>query len=344
MIRFECDYAEGAHPYILQRLIETNLEQEPGYGDDFYCTHAQALIRQFCGCENVDIHFIAGGTQANATVISAILRPFEAVIAAESGHIYGHEAGAIEARGHKVLPLPTEDGKITGEAVENLVCAYRDDHAADQLVHPGMVYISNSTETGTIYSKAELYALRDVCQRYHIPLYLDGARFGYALASPKNDLTPEDIAACCDIFYIGGTKIGALIGEAVVIVNDALKANFRSVMRQNGALLAKGRLLGIQFESLFTDDLYLQMSRHAVRLGMQIREACLAKGWALRYDSYTNQQFVILSIETANRLAEKYAFHFWEPPKDGKVTARFCTSWATREEQVQELVKDIQAM
>lgn len=341
MIRFECDYTEGAHPSILQRMLDTNMEQEAGYGHDSYSERARQYIRRFCGNDNVDIHFLAGGTQMNMVVCSAVLRPYQGVIAATTGHISVHETGAIESTGHKVIAMSSADGKLTAQAIQEAVDFQRNDKAYDQVVQPGMVYISFSTETGTLYSKEELYAISKVCRENNLYLYLDGARFGYALASPANDITVEDIVACCDLFYIGGTKQGALIGEALVIVNDTLKPDFRYMMRRHGALLAKGRVLGIQFEVLFEDGLYMELSRNAARQAMRLREALLSVGIPLLYDSYTNQLFVILRTDSVEILDRKYATAYQRELEDGRHVVRFCTSWATTEENMTQLIEDI---
>ncbi|GLC89465.1 threonine aldolase family protein [Lysinibacillus piscis] len=341
MIRFENDYAEGAHRKILQKILETNEEQTPGYGTDVHCENARAFIRKACDTADADIHFLVGGTQTNATVIASILRPHQGIVAAITGHIAIHETGAIEATGHKVLTLPSDDGKIQAEQVQALYAAHWNDAAHEHIVQPGMVYISHPTENGTTYSKAKLEELSAICRKYNLPLFLDGARLGYGLASKNSDLTLVDIARLCDVFYIGGTKVGALFGEAVVIVNDSLKKDFRYLMKQRGGLLAKGRLLGIQFETLFEAGLYEKISYHAVELAMRIRQAFVEKGVSLRYDSMTNQQFPILSKEAITLLSEKYAFSLWEPFNDTHTVVRFCTSWATKKEHVEMLIEDI---
>lgn len=341
MIRFESDYLEGAHPLILKRLAETNLEQTPGYGNDIHCENARALIQKACNAPDADVHFLVGGTQTNTVVITSILRPYQGVLCADTGHINVHETGAIEAKGHKVLPLPTTDGTITAEAVKNYCDAHYSDSDHEHIVQPGMVYLSLPTENGTLYSKEELSKIHTVCKELSLPLFIDGARLGYGLASPQNDLTLSDIASLCDVFYIGGTKVSALFGEAVVITNQALKKDFRYFMKQHGAMLAKGRLLGIQFETLFTDDLYMEVSRHAISLAMQLRETFLNKGIRLYYDSYTNQQFPILTKKQLTLLAEKYSFSHWASLPDGTCVVRFCTSWATPKKDVDELCEYI---
>ncbi|OBZ19351.1 threonine aldolase [Bacillus sp. FJAT-27264] len=344
MIRFENDYAEGAHQRILERLLETNEEQTPGYGMDEHCEKARGYIRKTCNAENADVHFLVGGTQTNTTIIASILRPHQGAVSAHTGHIAVHETGAIEATGHKVLPLPSEDGKIRAGQVKELYDAHWNDVTHEHMVQPGLVYISHPTENGTTYRKSELEELSKVCRESGIPLFMDGARLGYALASRENDITLEDIARLCDVFYIGGTKIGALFGEAVVITNNSLKKDFRYMIKQKGGLLAKGRLLGIQFETLFEDGLYHEISSHAVEMAGMIRDAFVQNGFSLRYDSTTNQQFPILPEEVIVELSKKYAFQFWEKIDATHSALRFCTSWATKKEHVEMLIEDIKEM
>ena len=344
MIRFECDYAEGAHERIIKRLLETNDEQSPGYGLDEHCEKARTYIKKACQAATADVHFLVGGTQTNTTIIASILRPHQGAVAAESGHIAVHETGAIEATGHKVLTLPGKNGKITADQVKQLYDAHWNDVNHEHIVQPGLVYISHPTEYGTTYTKAELQALSQTCRDCHLPLVLDGARLGYALAAPDNDLTLKDIAELCDVFYIGGTKVGALMGEAVVITNDALKKDFRYLIKQGGGMLAKGRLLGIQFETLFEDGLYYDISRHAIDMAMRIKGAFAQKGFSFLYDSSTNQQFPILPNELLSKLDEKYSYSYWEKFDDTHSVVRFCTSWATKAENVDALIKDIQAL
>lgn len=341
MIRFESDYLEGAHEQILQRLLETNQVQTPGYGVDEFCDRARSYIREACDMENADVHFLVGGTQANTTIISSILRPHQGAVSAITGHIAGHESGAIEATGHKVLTMPSDDGKITASQVKELYEAHWNDVTHEHMVQPGLVYISHPSENGTTYSKSELEELSKVCRECDLPLFMDGARLGYGLAAKDNDLSLTDIARLCDVFYIGGTKLGALFGEAVVITNDALKKDFRYLIKQKGGLLAKGRLLGIQFEALFEDGLYYEISKHAVDLAIMIREAFVEKGFSLRYDSKTNQQFPILPNDVLSELSKKYSFSYWEKVDDTQSVVRFCTSWATKKENVEQLIEDI---
>ena len=342
MILFECDYTEGACPEIMKRLEETNFVQTPGYGTDEFCESAREKIRKACGNEQADVHFLVGGTQTNFTVISSILRPYQGVLCAESGHINVHETGAIEATGHKVLALPSGNGKITGNQVRTYYNAHWADVNHEHVVQPGMVYISHPTENGTLYSKEELEDLYAVCRELKLPLFLDGARLGYGLMSEASTLTMEDIARNTDVFYIGGTKVGALFGEAVVIVNPELKKDFRYVIKQHGGMLAKGRLLGLQFDTLFTDELYYKISRHADELAMKLKSAFLKKGYPLFFDSFTNQQFPVMPDKHLDKLKEKYAYCFWEKVDESHSAVRFCTSWATKNEAVDALIADIE--
>lgn len=356
MIRFECDYTEGAHPQIMQNLMETNMEQTQGYGLDPHCEKARAYIREACQSPNADVHFLVGGTQTNTTVIAACLRPYQGVIAAHTGHINVHETGAIESTGHKVLAIPSEDGTITAKQIEEVMEAHFNDADHEHIVQPGMVYISYPTENGTLYSKEEMEKISAVCKKYEIPLFVDGARMGYGLQSPQADMTLADFARLTDVFYIGGTKVGALFGEAVVITNDSLKKDFRYCIKQRGGMLAKGRLLGIQFETLFEEkensdaegtsykNLYEEISAHAIGLAMKIKEAFAKKGISFLYDSYTNQQFPILTKEQYSCLSEKYAFCLWSRLDENLSAVRFCTSWATATSAVEELVRDIELL
>lgn len=341
MIYFNCDYTEGAHPEIMRRFLETNLVQTVGYGEDEYCESARRRILALCQNENAQVHFLVGGTQANFTVISAALRAHQAVVAAVSGHIAVHETGAVEATGHKVITLPSDDGKITAAQVRACYDAHWNDSTHEHMAQPAMVYLSNPTENGTLYSKAELTAISDVCRACGLTLFVDGARMGYGLASPKNDLTLADYAALCDVFYIGGTKVGALFGEAVVICKPELQRDFRYHIKQRGGMLAKGRLLGVQFDTLFTDELYFEISKHAVDLALELRAAFEKKGWPLLYDSWTNQQFPVLPDEVYERLKEKFVLSFWEKTDAHHTAVRVCTSWATTRESVQALIDAI---
>ena len=338
MQHFDCDYMEGAHPLILEALVRTNLEKSVGYGIDEYCASAREKILAACGLEDGEVHFLVGGTQTNATIIKALLRPYEGVIAATTGHIALHEAGAIEASGHKVLTIPAIDGKITAEAVDEYIKAFRADEAWDHMVWPGMVYISQPTEYGTLYSLSELEALSAVCRKWEIPLFVDGARLGYALASPASDVTLKDLARLTDVFYIGGTKCGAMFGEAVVIRKRGSIPHFFTIIKQQGALLAKGRMLGIQFDVLFTDELYINIARHAVELASRLREAFREKGYEIFAESPTNQVFVALTAEQEAHLRGVATFSEWERTEDGRLVVRLATSWATRDEDVEELI------
>ena len=337
MIYFHNDYSEGCHEKVLQRLIETNMEQTTGYGEDAYCASAAARIRACCGSDDVDVHFLVGGTQTNLTVIDAALRPHQGALCAGSGHINVHETGAVEATGHKVLPLPSADGKITAEQVENAVNAHRNDDSFEHMVQPKLVYISNPSELGTLYSLEELEALSRVCREKGLYLFLDGARLGYGLAAKGNDVTLADLARLCDVFYIGGTKVGALFGEAVVISNPALKEDFRYLIKQHGGMLAKGRLLGVQFDALFADDLYFEISDHAVKMADKIRACLDSLGVRYLVPGITNQIFPILPDELLEELSSNFMFTEMERVDAQSRCVRFCTSWATKEENVDAL-------
>ena len=337
MLYFLSDYTEGAHPAVLRALEETNLVSLPGYGEDEICERAKAKIRAACGREDLDVFFLSGGTQTNLVVISALLRRWEAVLCAETGHIAVHEAGAVEFTGHKVIPLPADEGKLPAMELENWLQRFFADATHTHMPFPGMVYISQPTELGTLYSKAELDALYAVCRRYSLPLFVDGARLGYGLMSPANDLSLPELAERCDVFYIGGTKVGALCGEALVFRHELCPPRLFTMIKQQGALLAKGRVLGVQFDALFTDDLYFAISRHAIDCAMALKAAFLEKGYPLFADSPTNQQFVILTQEQLKRLEREAAFNVWEPLPDGRVAVRFVTSWATDPKSVERL-------
>lgn len=341
MIRFNCDYSEGAHPRILEKLAQTNLEQAPGYGQDTYCRQAADLIKSLCQTPQAEVHFLAGGTQTNLTVIAACLRPYQTVISADSGHINVHETGAIEATGHRILTVPEQNGKLTAEQIARCCKEHWLDDNPEFAPQPKLVYISFPTEYGTLYSKEELSAIRRVCDENNLFLFADGARLGYGLEAPGNDVTLADLAACCDVFYIGGTKIGALLGEAVVIVNPKLQKDFRYFMKQKGAMLAKGRILGIQFLALFEDGLYFKLSKHADEMAQIIRQACAECGFEFLYDSPTNQQFPIMPDDLIKRLEELYVFSHTKRLDHRRRAIRICTSWATRREDVEQLVADI---
>lgn len=340
-IYFQCDYAEGAHPEILARLTATNLEQTPGYGEDIYCARAADKIRKACEDETLAVHFMVGGTQANLTVIDAALRAHQGVLCAMTGHINVHETGAVESCGHKVLALPGgEEGKITAGQVRK-VCEEHNALGRDHMVQPGMVYISSPTELGTLYSAAELKALYEVCQEYELYLFLDGARLGYGLTASDNDLTLPLLAKYTDVFYIGGTKVGAMFGEAVVISSEALKSDFRYIMKQKGGLLAKGRLLGVQFDTLFTDQLYFKIAAQANVYAEKIREAMDKKGYVFHAPNHTNQIFVEMPDGDLERLAERFVYSYDRRTDDTHSCVRFCTSWATKAENVEELIRAI---
>ncbi len=343
-IFFNCDYNEGAHEKIMERLLATNREQTEGYGCDHYCEQARKLILEKCGNENAAVHFLVGGTQTNATVIAAALRTHQGVLAAQTAHINAHETGAIEAGGHKVLALPSEDGKITAEQVETCYREHMEDGSREHVVQPGMVYISQPTELGTLYELAELEALSDVCRRNHLFLFVDGARLGYGLAARGNDVTLADLARLCDVFYIGGTKVGALFGEAVVITDPHLQEDFRYVIKQQGGMLAKGRLLGIQFMTLFEKDLYLEISKHAINLSDRIRDVLLKKNVPFLVQNTTNQIFPILPDEILDKLGEKYCFEYQKRIDLSHSAVRFCTSWATKPEAVEMLCEDLETL
>ena len=336
-LSFSCDYMEGAHPQILQRLVETNIEKTPGYGSDCYCEAAKAKIREACNAPAAEIFFLVGGTQTNATVIGAMLKSYQGVIAASTGHISVHEAGAIEFGGHKVLTLPHHNGKISASQIKALLEQYQNDANHDHMVMPGMVYLSHPTEYGTLYSREELIEISSLCHSHQIPLYLDGARLAYALACPQNDLTLADLAALCDVFYIGGTKCGALFGEAVVIPNAETIPHFFTIIKQHGALLAKGRLLGLQFDTLFTDHLYEKIGLPAIQAADRIRQILSQNGYVLCFDSPTNQVFCVIENAAMERLAKQVEFGFWEAYDDTHTIIRFATSWATRPEDAEAL-------
>mgnify|MGYP000111709287 FL=1 len=337
-LSFSSDYMEGAHPEILRRLLETNMEKTNGYGLDPYSESAKEKIRAACNCPDAEVYFLVGGTQTNATVIDALLRSYQGVLAPESGHINTHEAGAIEFGGHKVLTLRQKNGKITAEQIREALDAYNNDANHDHMVLPGMVYISQPTEYGTIYSLDELRNISKVCRENRIPLYVDGARLAYALACPENDVTLRDLAELCDVFYIGGTKCGALFGEAVVIPRPGTIPHFFTIIKQHGALLAKGRLLGLQFDTLFTDGLYEKIGQIAIDSAARIRSALRDNGYQIYTETPTNQIFVLIDDDLMQRLSEKVNFGFWEKYDENHTVIRFATSWATAEEDVNQLI------
>jgi threonine aldolase len=329
---------EGAHPLILERLAQINFEKIGGYGTDEYCASAVRRIREACDAPDADVRFLVGGTQTNATIIRSILRPYEGVVAADTGHIAVHESGAIEATGHKVLTIANVDGKLTAERLDAYLARERGDENRDHAVWSGMVYISQPTELGTIYSLAELEALSEVCRRWKLPLFADGARLGYALAAPSADFTLADMARLCDIFYIGGTKVGALMGEAVVVPRGEQIPHFTTLIKQQGALLAKGWLLGVQFDTLFTDNLYLDIARNAVRQAERLSRALVEKGYELVSPTLSNQIFLRLSPVQLEHLSAITTFSTWEQQADCTIV-RLATSWATTDEQIDELIQ-----
>jgi len=343
MIRFESDYLEGALPEIMDRLIKTNFEQTEGYGTDHYCAEAREKIKRECNAENADVHFLVGGTQTNMTVISAALRTHQGVLAAESAHIEAHETGAIEATGHKVLTLSSPDGRIRPQQVREYVLDHRADSSFEHIVQPAMVYISQPTETGTVYSLSELTEMSDTCRELGLLLFVDGARLACSLAC-EGTPTLSDLARLTDVFYIGGTKHGALFGEAVVIMNEEIKKDFRYIIKQRGGMFAKGRMLGLQFGALFTDNLYYRVGKKEVCLAASLRKGFEDKGIELYYNSPTNQLFPILSDEQLEKLSEKYSFSIQKKLSDGRTLTRFCTSWASTDEQIDGLIADIKEL
>ena len=344
MYLFDSDYLEGAHPAVLAALAETNFEQQPGYGEDRFCKEAAALIRSLCKDESLDVHFLPGGTPANLTVITAALRPHQAAVACGTGHISGHETGAIEAAGHKVLTAPDKSGKLSAAQVRSLCEEHYADPSFEHTPQPGLVYISQPTECGTVYSAAELTALREVCDAYGLLLYIDGARLGCALVCEGAGADLPTLAALSDAFTIGGTKLGALYGEALVLKNPALKRDFRYILKQRGGMLSKGRLMGAQFLALLKDGLYFDIARSEVAKALRVRDAFTRRGCAMWADSPTNQQFPILTEGAAAKLSENYGFSVWKRLEGGKLALRFCTSWATTDEAVDALVRAVEEM
>ena len=338
MLYFVNDYSEGAHEKVLQRLMDTNMEQLSGYGTDHYCETAKKKIKKACGCEDAEVYLLTGGTQTNQIVIDTMLAPYEGVVAAHTGHVSTHEAGAIEFTGHKVLTLPEKNGKINAADLKNLVETFYGDENHEHMVFPGMVYISHPTEYGTLYTKKELTEISVVCREYKLPLFMDGARLIYGLVSKETDVTLQDIAKLCDVFYIGGTKAGALCGEAVVFIGDSMPKYFLTRVKQHGALLAKGRLTGVQFDALFTDDLYLEIGKNAIETATVLKEGLKEKGYTFYIDSPTNQQFVVLENRKMEELKKDVQFSFWEKKDDTHTVVRFATSWATRMEDVEKLL------
>ncbi|MCI7441169.1 MAG: aminotransferase class I/II-fold pyridoxal phosphate-dependent enzyme [Spirochaetia bacterium] len=338
MIYFESDYTEGAHPKILERLNETNMIQASGYGHDEFCESAKNKIRKTINCPNAQIQFITGGTQTNQIVIDTMLKPFEGVVSAQTGHVNSHEAGAIEYTGHKVIPIPQHEGKIDGTELNDYLETFFSDGNNEHMVFPGMVYISHPTEYGTLYTKNELTKISSVCRKNNIPLFMDGARLGYGIMAKSSDLSLEDIAELCDVFYIGGTKCGALCGEAVVFTKNNMPLHFENLVKKHGALLAKGRLLGVQFDALFTDNLYLEISKNAIDTAEVLKKALKEKGYRFLLDSPTNQQFVILENKFMEELKKSVKFNFWEKYDKDHTVVRFATSWSTKMENVEKLI------
>jgi threonine aldolase len=337
MVSFESDYNNGAVPEILHRLIETNDEKSSGYGFDKYTLSAIAKIRTLCGMPEADVYFLIGGTQTNTTVIDSLLQGCEGVICTKTGHINVHESGAVEAFGHKVLALPSKDSKLYAKQLEDYLKAFYEDETYPHMVQPGMVYITFPTELGALYSRKELSDLYEVCKKYHLYLFVDGARLGYGLMSKENDIDMKFLASHCDVFYIGGTKVGALFGEAVVYSNTRAPKYIFTIIKRHGALLAKGRIAGLQFDTLFTDDLYFRISQHAIDKAMQLKQLFVEHGFKMAYDSPTNQQFVILPKKVKEALMKKVMFEVWAPIDDDNLVCRFVTSWATTDEDIKVL-------
>lgn len=338
MLYFENDYSEGAHPKILEALKKTNYESLSGYGSDEYCERAKEKIKKACGCNDAEVYFLVGGTQTNQIVIDTMLQPYEGVVATATGHVNVHEAGAIEFTGHKVLTVPEHDGKMHAEELKNFIETFYNDEAHEHMVFPGMVYISHPTEYGTLYTKEELIKISDVCKQFEIPLFLDGARLGYGVMAKDTDIDIKTIAKYCDVFYIGGTKVGALCGEAVVFTKNNMPKHFTTRVKQHGALLAKGRLLGIQFDILFTDDLYFEIAKNAIDTAEVLKKGLADKGYKFYLDSPTNQQFIVLENDKLERLAKDVRYSFWEKYDDTHTVIRFATSWATKMGDVEALI------
>jgi len=337
MLAFENDYSHGMHEKILERLTMTNREATVGYGCDEYCESAREKIKKACNCPDAEVFLLVGGTQTNQIVIDGMLKGYEGVVAAETGHVSVHEAGAIEYTGHKVLTLPQHDGKIKAAELKELLLSFWQDESHEHMVFPGMVYISHPTEYGTLYSKEELTQLHEVCKEYEIPLYLDGARLAYGLMSSQTDVALEDIARICDVFYIGGTKAGAMFGEAVVFTKQNAPKHFFTTIKQHGALLAKGRMLGIQFDTLFTDGLFSKIGKHGIACAEELKEIFRRKNYSFYMDSPTNQQFIIMENTKMEALKDKVSFSIWAPYDASHTITRFVTSFATTKEDLQAL-------
>lgn len=342
MILFESDYIEGCHEKVLERLCETNMEQLSGYGLDKYCESAKEKIKEACECKEAEVFFLNGGTQTNQLIIDEMLDSYQGVVGCSSAHINGHEAGAIERSGHKVMTVPEHDGKINPDELRFFLLEFWNNSSHNHMVFPGMVYISHPTEYGTLYTADELQQISDICRKYEIPLFMDGARLGYGLCSNNTDVTLPLITRLCDVFYIGGTKVGALCGEAVVFTHNNAPAHFFTRIKQHGALLAKGRLLGVQFDALFTDNLYFEISKHAIDMADKLKEVFKRNGYNFYIDSPTNQQFIILSNEQAAKISSTIKFSIWERIDENYLVARFVTSWATRSENIETLAQTIE--
>ncbi len=342
-IKLASDYQIGAHEKIMQRLCETNMMSTSGYGTDEFCESARKRICEACKCPEADVHFLIGGTQANATVIDALLKSYQGVIAADSGHISVHEAGAIEFGGHKVLTIPNKNGKIAGTDLDKYCETFYNDGNHDHMVMPGMVYISQPTEYGTLYSLEELTQLSEICKKYKMPLYVDGARLAYALACEENDVKLDDLARLCDVFYIGGTKCGTLFGEAVVIPNKETIPHFFTIIKQHGALLAKGRMLGVQFDTLFEDDLYLNIGKPAIIAANKLRAFFRENGYKLIFENPTNQVFVVLENNLMKKISEVAEFSFWEAYDENNTIVRFASSFATTDDDIDKFIELIRS-
>ena len=342
MLRFECDYTEGCIPEILEAISRENHTQLQGYSEDIISNRVREKIRTLCGTPDADVHFLVGGTQANTTIIAASLKPYQGVLSAVPGHIACHETGAIEATGHKVIALPTDTGRISANQIRAYCAAHWADASHEHIVQPARVYVSHPAENGSMHTLEELTEIRKACDEWNLTLFLDGARLGYGLMSPVTDVTLQDIARLTDVFYIGGTKVGALFGEAVVITKDSLKKDFRYMIKRHGGMLAKGWLLGLQFDALLEDDRYFRIAKKAVMQAMRIKEAFEKKGCRFFMESWTNQQFPILDRETLKKFDEKYTYSVWEPMDADHTAVRFATSWATTDAQVDELIADIE--
>ena len=339
MFSFESDYTEGAHPLILDALVHTNMEQLSGYGFDKYCDSAKSKIKAACGRDDAEVFLLAGGTQTNQIVIDTVLEPYEGVVSTTTGHVEGHEAGAVEFTGHKVLTVPHHLGKMKATDLKALLETFYADDNHDHMVFPGMVYVSHPSEYGTLYTLEELTDLSNICKEYDIPLFLDGARLGYGLMSKGTDVTLKDIARLCDVFYIGGTKVGALCGEAVVFTHNNAPKHFFTSIKQHGALLAKGRLLGVQFDTLFTDDLYFKLGKNAIDKADKMRTAFKEKGYKIFIETITNQIFIVLENSKMAELKKSVSFGFWEKYDENHTVVRFASSWATTDEAVDKLIE-----